>query len=298
MKAPKPATAIISDILPYTTPSTLQGIEILLMTADVAAKSFSTNQRNHDDAFGFLVVLKGSMVFDVDFEPQSSEAGMGFILRPSQAYRFVRCTPDLKVIAFRVRANMIPPQVVARMNYLLLDDSAFPVSKAKIDEISEIFRLLVERVDSPAPGEWLGTAASIAVTIASIITEALENRTHERYAQSQLANLPVLVKLHTYFENHLGQSRLPSHYAELMGITPSYLNELVKSVVGVNVSLYVRNEAMRIIRRRLVLTNESIHNIACSLGYDDPAYLSRVFTKMQGMTPTQFRAKYSSPFYC
>jgi AraC-like DNA-binding protein len=36
----------------------------------------------------------------------------------------------------------------------------------------------------------------------------------------------------------------------------------------------------------------SIKEIAFELGYDDPAYFTRLFTKLSGMSPTLFRANY------
>ena len=46
---------------------------------------------------------------------------------------------------------------------------------------------------------------------------------------------------------------------------------------------------MREARRNLAYTNLSISSIAYTLGFSDPAYFSRVFTKDAGISPKAFR---------
>ena len=43
--------------------------------------------------------------------------------------------------------------------------------------------------------------------------------------------------------------------------------------------------------RDLTFTVLSVKEIAYSLGFDDPAYFTRFFTKHTGLTPTQFRKR-------
>ncbi len=42
-------------------------------------------------------------------------------------------------------------------------------------------------------------------------------------------------------------------------------------------------------RRRLIYVPASVASIAYELGFQDPAYFSRVFKRHTGMTPKQFR---------
>jgi AraC family transcriptional regulator, transcriptional activator of pobA len=47
---------------------------------------------------------------------------------------------------------------------------------------------------------------------------------------------------------------------------------------------------MREARRNLAYTKLSISSIAYALGYSDPAYFSRTFSRDAGVSPRQFRA--------
>jgi AraC family transcriptional activator of pobA len=44
-------------------------------------------------------------------------------------------------------------------------------------------------------------------------------------------------------------------------------------------------------RRQLIFTNLGISQIAYALGYIDPAYFSRTFSKVTGLSPKAFRAQ-------
>ena len=48
---------------------------------------------------------------------------------------------------------------------------------------------------------------------------------------------------------------------------------------------------MKEARRNLAYTHLSISTIAYSLGYTDPAYFSRVFTRDAGISPKAFRSQ-------
>ena len=47
-------------------------------------------------------------------------------------------------------------------------------------------------------------------------------------------------------------------------------------------------------KRSLVYTGMSINEIAYELGFKDPAYFSRFFSKMTGQQASQFRKEYQS----
>jgi AraC-like DNA-binding protein len=84
----------------------------------------------------------------------------------------------------------------------------------------------------------------------------------------------------------------PSQYASKLNLSLSYLNEVVKETTGFSVSRWIQNEIILQAKRLLFYTNLSIKKIALELGYDDYAYFTRLFTRITGISPTQFRANY------
>lgn len=86
--------------------------------------------------------------------------------------------------------------------------------------------------------------------------------------------------------------RLPvAYYAAQLGTSQTHLNRVCRAAFD--------ESALRVIDRRVALeatrdltfTLMSVKEIAASLGFDDPAYFTRFFTKRIGMSPTRFRRR-------
>ncbi|MDQ0595042.1 AraC-like DNA-binding protein [Chryseobacterium ginsenosidimutans] len=78
----------------------------------------------------------------------------------------------------------------------------------------------------------------------------------------------------------------------MLNITPSYLNESVKSTTGFTVSFWIQQTIMTEAKRLLYATDDSVKEIAYRLGFDDHAYFNRYFSKAEGKTPLQCRMDY------
>lgn len=87
----------------------------------------------------------------------------------------------------------------------------------------------------------------------------------------------------------------PAQYASSLHISPAYLNEVVKETTGYPVSHWIHHEIILEAKRTLFYTTQSVKEIAFKLGYADPGYFNRLFRKMTGQTPLQFRQKIKLP---
>lgn len=84
----------------------------------------------------------------------------------------------------------------------------------------------------------------------------------------------------------------PAEYATVLNITPAYLNEVVKAVTGNPVSYWIHQEIILEAKRALFYTESTVKEIAHLIGFSDPAYFIRLFKKLTGASPLQFRQKY------
>jgi AraC family transcriptional activator of pobA len=82
-----------------------------------------------------------------------------------------------------------------------------------------------------------------------------------------------------------------SQYAKALSISPTHLSRLTRAANGGSALRMIEARLMREARRNLAYTNLSIASIAYTLGFTDPAYFSRVFTRDAGISPKAFRAQ-------
>lgn len=104
-------------------------------------------------------------------------------------------------------------------------------------------------------------------------------------------HIEIVLSFFHLLTEHITNSRSPSYYASLLHISPVYLNEVVKEVTGISATSYIRNELILQAKRLLVHTDYAIKEVSNSLGIDDYAYFSRVFTQTTGISPSAFRAR-------
>lgn len=80
-------------------------------------------------------------------------------------------------------------------------------------------------------------------------------------------------------------------YAAEIGISENYLSRLVKKATGRSVGAWIDIVRIQRAKRLLSVTEDSVIDIAASVGIEDQSYFSRLFKKETGMTPTAFRKR-------
>ena len=86
-----------------------------------------------------------------------------------------------------------------------------------------------------------------------------------------------------------------SDYARALSVSATHLNRLTRAATGSSASELIEGRVMREARRHLAYTNLSVTTIAYAMGYADPAYFTRAFTRDAGLSPRAFRARLSTP---
>ena len=93
-------------------------------------------------------------------------------------------------------------------------------------------------------------------------------------------------------ENHYKEKHQVSAYAELMHVAPKTLAHKFKRLKLPSPSEVITERRILEAKRLLAHTPLSAKEIGYYLGYDDPAYFSRIFTQMTGFTTSAFRKKF------
>ncbi|MGH2498194.1 MAG: helix-turn-helix transcriptional regulator [Ktedonobacteraceae bacterium] len=107
-----------------------------------------------------------------------------------------------------------------------------------------------------------------------------------------VAALPSLVKeAITYIRFNIDQPLSLNRIADTLGIHPSYLSRTFKKALGMTLTDYINKLRIEEAKYMLDSSNESVATIALSVGYSDPHYFSKVFTKLEHVTPYAYRKR-------
>ena len=110
-------------------------------------------------------------------------------------------------------------------------------------------------------------------------------------AAEQPANdrLAKYIEFSVFVEDNLTEHPTIGRIAEELAVSTDSLYQLVKQHAGLSPKEFVTNRLMLEARRRLSYREQfSVKELAFELGFNDPAYFSRLFKKVTGKTVAAF----------
>ena len=97
-----------------------------------------------------------------------------------------------------------------------------------------------------------------------------------------------------YFEGSAAErDGLPSvkHFADKLCLSSNYFGDMLKKETGKTPQEYIQEKIIEVAKDRISGTQDTVSQIAYSLGFQYPQHLCRLFKKRAGCTPNEYRAK-------
>jgi AraC family transcriptional activator of pobA len=149
--------------------------------------------------------------------------------------------------------------------------------------------MLLREFGRSAPGRHLALRGMLAALLANIV------RLVGTVASSQIGAPPAARELVARFRQSL-ERRFRVHasvatYAAELGASEPTLRRSCLAVVGETPLEMLQLRLLVEAERQLRYTSMPVAQVAFHLGFDDPAYFSRFFTRRMGLTPRAFRIR-------
>ena len=110
-----------------------------------------------------------------------------------------------------------------------------------------------------------------------------------RSASAAAANISIVGKAAHYMNEHLGEKLSLGDICAYLGYSESYFTRVFTKEVSCSPIAYLMNLKVERARHLLANTPLKINQIAFMLGFDDPYYFSKFFTKITGTSPRTYR---------
>jgi AraC-like DNA-binding protein len=78
-------------------------------------------------------------------------------------------------------------------------------------------------------------------------------------------------------------------YAEVLAVTPNYLNDIIKEISGFTAGYHIQHKIILEAKRRAIFEGYSMKEIAYYLGFLDPSHFSKYFKNSSGINFTDFK---------
>jgi YesN/AraC family two-component response regulator len=132
--------------------------------------------------------------------------------------------------------------------------------------------------------DYFEDSNQISSYLYTMITDILTGRKTEGIDCKAIVE-EVRSYIHSNYTNDITVGELARNYA----INPDYLSSVFKQETGTNIIRYLTEIRIEKACQLLIETQSKVSDISHSLGYDDRQYFNRVFKKITGMSPTDYR---------
>ena len=116
------------------------------------------------------------------------------------------------------------------------------------------------------------------------------SRLYQQQHGPAAAEPALLEKFIALVETHHAALHQVAGYAELLHLSPGYLNERVRHLSGQPALAHIHARLVLEAKRYLFYTSLSAAEISYALGFDDPSYFGRFFRRDTGLSPARYRA--------
>jgi AraC family transcriptional activator of pobA len=152
-------------------------------------------------------------------------------------------------------------------------------------------RCTMAQVFSEFAGRHFARAHLLRALSAALIGLVAREMAGKQNAPDAASKADLFRRFEGLLDQHFLKHWTVSDYAHALSITPTHLSRLARAATGHAASHLILERVIREARRNLVYTNLPVSTIAYALGFDDPAYFSRLFSGATGLSPRSFRDK-------
>jgi AraC-like DNA-binding protein len=129
------------------------------------------------------------------------------------------------------------------------------------------------------------------VKLLSIFAQHLSMLSNQVVLQQDNAEPPVITRAKEYIQEHQTDNLRLGHVAKAVNTSTFYFCKMFKKVTGINFTDYLSRVRIEKSKNLLLNPNLRVSEIAFEVGFQSLTHFNRVFKKILGQSPTEYRAQ-------
>ncbi|WP_435414164.1 helix-turn-helix domain-containing protein [Polaribacter aestuariivivens] len=256
-------------------------------------KACTINHNEQINAYGIYWIQEGKGTYNIDFEEYSFEDNVLFFLSPNQVF-----TVDSEKIKTAYKLTFVRDfyciqthdKEVACNGILFNNIYETPFVKPcekDTAKLNFILESLVEEFQQNETAQYDMLQAYLKQFIIHAVRVKKENHVIKEDTETRLfKDFSLLV------EQNFKKLHSVTDYANRLGISPKSVTKHFQKLGTKTPSQFIKNRILLEAKRLLIYTDKTVKEIAFELGFNDPAYFTRFFTKAISKSPLQFKKEY------
>jgi AraC-like DNA-binding protein len=245
------------------------------------------------ETYSIYWIKEGKGTYNIDFKQYNFEDNVLFFLSPGQVFTvaFEQIKTAYKLSFVRDFYCIQTHDAEVACNGVLFNnvyETPF-VKPCKKDSIKLNFILenLIEEFTQPEAAQYDMLLSYLKQFIVSSVRIKKDNDSFKTDTETRLFK-----DFSTLVEQNYKTLHTVTEYANRLGMSPKSITKHFKKIGTSTPSDYIKNRILLEAKRMLIYTDKSVKEIAFDLGFNDPAYFSRFFTKSIQKSPLQFKKEF------
>lgn len=197
------------------------------------------------------------------------------LLRQSKNVKGYYITFEDKILQqFKDQSYFIKLFTVAPIIQLHSNDSKF---------LEQLCKLIIQELEMPKPDEQI-----VLYLFQSLLLKLLKSSELKKGLSRQF---DIAISFRELVYKHYSEHYSIKDYAELLNISSNYLNRCIQNVWNKSAKQFTQEFVIIQSQKYLQDFSEPISGIAYHLNFSDPSYFGRLFKKLIGISPQEYRSK-------
>ena len=258
-------------------------------------KSFAFDGETHN-FWEMVYVDKGNVI--VKCESEELLLGQGDVIfhKPNEfhAIKAFESEPNFFVISFVCNS---PAMIYFENYHTRLDRKLKPFISAIIGEAEATFIIpkndpnlkgLAKKENAIIGGEQF-LKTYLEQLLISLIRDINKVSKSEVFPNKESMENHLIISIEDFIEKNIDSKFKISDVCKKLGYSKSYLSKLFREQSGETIAGYATGRKIRRAKQMIREGNHNFTQISDRLCFDNPQYFSRVFKRVTGMTPTEFK---------
>ena len=241
----------------------------------------------HADLCQLLYVHKGRAQVEIEGQHHVLAPSAIQVIPPLCVHGF-QFSPDVEGFVLTLAAPLVAQlqaQLGGSMN-ALQRAASYPAGQDR-DYLNSLFNAVQNEYVGAQPARDMLLQSLISVLLVWVTRQVIQRREARQVPQRGREYLSLF---NQQVETRFREQPTVEQLAHKVGISVAHLNTVCRELSGQSALQIIHQRLLLEAKRLLIYTPMTVSEVADNLGFADPAYFSRFFKRLNGTSPSVFRA--------
>ncbi|WP_374000483.1 helix-turn-helix domain-containing protein [Bdellovibrio bacteriovorus] len=241
------------------------------------------------DFFQVVIVTAGKGQHNIDFNSYPLKAGNIFVVKPGQVHQWY-LTKGTRGYVVEFYLDSLRLDLLEKASLQSLYDA--PDLFRPGADLQKELRFYCEKMCVEFSEKKIGGDQALR-SLLSLLALQLLRTTEAKSTKAKKAEESFMREFEGLIEKNFSEQHNVDFYARTLGISPKALTMRVLRLLNKSAREMIHERCLLEAQRYLAYTTLPIGEVSYVLGFQDPNYFSRFFRAKLGLSPGQFRDRYS-----